>query len=106
MLVELAIGDAYGAGFEYVRDRSFISRHNDLSAYVRHPTHRHKLGAYTDDTQMSLAVAELVVERVDWTPENIASRFVEVFHRDQREGYSGGFYLPACAGAMERAMAG
>ena len=81
MLVELAVGDAYGAGFEYVSDRRFISKHNDLSAYIKHPKHKQKPGTYTDDTQMSLAIAELIVEQADWTPENIASRFLEVFHR-------------------------
>lgn len=62
MLVELAVGDACGAGFEYVWNRKFVSAHNDLSAYVRHPWHKQKPGTYTDDTQMSIAIAELVVE--------------------------------------------
>jgi len=38
MLLELAIGDAYGAGFEYV-DAEMIRRQNDLSGYVQHPRH-------------------------------------------------------------------
>ena len=33
MILELGIGDAYGAGFEYV-DRSMVRNHNDLSGYV------------------------------------------------------------------------
>ena len=92
MLVELAIGDAYGAGFEYVRDRKFISRNNDLAGYVKHPRFGIKPGSYTDDTQMTIAIAELIVEDVEWTPESIANRFVDVFHRDKREGYAGGFF--------------
>ncbi len=92
MLVELAIGDAYGAGFEYVRDRRWVSQRNDLSGYVKHPTHRIKPGHYTDDTQMSLAIAELIVDGVEWSPINIADRFVSVFHRDKRPGYAGGFF--------------
>ncbi len=92
MLLELAIGDAYGAGFEYVRDRSFINRYNDLSRYVKHPRHGGRPGRYTDDTQMSIAIAELIVEDIEWTPENIATRFVDVFHRDKRPGYAGGFF--------------
>ena len=91
MLLELAVADAYGAGFEYVRDRRFITRHNTLARYVKHPRHRAKPGTYTDDTQMSIAIAELLVEDVEWTPENIAARFVQVFHRDKRDGYSGAF---------------
>ncbi|QSJ20315.1 hypothetical protein JYQ62_17375 [Nostoc sp. UHCC 0702] len=37
MLLELAIGDAYGAGFEYATE---MSAHNDLSQYLQHPRHR------------------------------------------------------------------
>lgn len=91
MLLELAIGDAYGAGFEYA-DPAFVRQNNDLSAYVKHPRHEIKPGCYTDDTQMSLAIAELLVEGVPWTRENLADRFVEVFERDPRQGYAGGFY--------------
>ncbi len=91
MLVELAIGDAYGAGFEYAPDR-VVREKNDLSGYVRHPKHNIGPGCYTDDTQMSLAIAEAIVAGEPWTPEALAQRFVEVFRRDPREGYAGGFY--------------
>lgn len=91
MLIELAIGDAYGAGFEYV-DRQEVVRHNNLS-YRQHPKHTATLpGMYTDDTQMSLAIAELMLSGESWTPLNLATRFVEVFKRDPREGYAEGFY--------------
>jgi hypothetical protein len=36
LLVELAIGDAYGAGFEYV-PRETIGEHNTAMQYVKHP---------------------------------------------------------------------
>ena len=91
MLVELAVGDAYGAGFEYV-DANFIEAHNDLSRYVKHPRHDIVPGRYTDDTQMSIAVAEAVVSGEDWTPLMLAGRFVEVFKRDPREGYASSFF--------------
>ena len=60
MLLELAIGDAYGAGFEDV-DAEMIRQQNDLSGYVKHPRHHIQPGSYTDDTQMSLAIAEAIV---------------------------------------------
>jgi ADP-ribosyl-[dinitrogen reductase] hydrolase len=91
MLVELAIGDAYGAGFEYV-NRQLITQFNDLSRYVKHPRHSTKAGQYTDDTQMTLAIAEAIVSGEDWTPINLARRFVDVFKRDPREGYAMNFY--------------
>ncbi len=91
MLLELAIGDAYGAGFEYASE--LIPQHNNLLGYVQHPRHLGiRPGRYTDDTQMSIAIAEAIVSGDDWTPINLASRFVECFHRDQREGYASRFY--------------
>lgn len=91
MLIEIAIGDAYGAGFEYA-DASVVRAKNNLSRYVQHPRHGLKPGAYTDDTQMSLAIAEAMLEDLRWGREFIAEKFVEAFHRDPREGYARGFY--------------
>lgn len=90
MILELAIGDAYGAGFEFV-DKKIIIENNNLE-YFQHPIHDIKKGYYTDDTQMSIAIAELMVNNIEFTPLNIASKFVEVFKRDVRNGYAGGFY--------------
>jgi ADP-ribosyl-[dinitrogen reductase] hydrolase len=91
MLVELAVGDAYGAGFEYAPP-AFVAEHNTLHGYVQHPTHGGVPGRYTDDTQMTLAVAELLVDGTPWTPAALADKFVEVFHRDPRPGYAGSFH--------------
>src|SRR5690349_8936284 len=91
MLVELAIGDAYGAGFEYAITQ-LIRQFNDLGRYVQHPRHSIKPGRYTDDTQMSIAIAEAIAADDPWTPEALATRFVEAFKRDPREGYAQGFY--------------
>src|SRR5262249_54941766 len=91
MLLELAVGDAYGAGFEYTTS-DVVRRHNTLADYIQHPRHDGiQPGMYTDDTQMSLAVAEAVVSGERWTPENIAARFVTAFQRDPRDGYARGF---------------
>jgi ADP-ribosylglycohydrolase len=91
MLLELAIGDAYGAGFEYA-PLSLSRQHNLGRYYVKHPRHRINPGCYTDDTQMSLAVSEALVEGDRWTPLNLAQRFVTAFHRDPRKGYANSFY--------------
>lgn len=90
MIIEAAIGDAFGAGYEYAAFER-IGREN--TRYIQHQKHTGiRPGMYTDDTQMSLAIAELLISGDDWTPHNIAKAFLEVFHRDQREGYAGGFY--------------
>jgi len=91
MLLEGAIGDAYGAGFEFVY-RLIIRRRNKLNKYKRHPFYRTICGHYTDDTQMAMALAELIVEGLEWTSLNIANKFVEVFKRDVRQGYAFRFF--------------
>jgi ADP-ribosylglycohydrolase len=91
MLLELAVGDAYGAGFEYV-DRAMVARENTLAGYVQHPRHAIAPGCYTDDTQMSVAVAETLVSGRPWTAEVLAAAFVQAFKRDPREGYASRFY--------------
>jgi len=91
MLIELAIGDAYGAGFEYA-DADVYAAHNNLAGYVRHRRHKNVPGTYTDDTQMSLAIAEAIVDDAPWTKEELAERFVHAFKRDARKGYAKSFY--------------
>jgi ADP-ribosyl-[dinitrogen reductase] hydrolase len=91
MLLELAIGDAYGAGFEFV-DRETIELYNNLNDYRQHPHHEIQPGCYTDDTQMSLAIAEAIISQEPWTPELLATKFIVAFHRDRRVGYAGKFY--------------
>lgn len=92
MLVELAIGDSYGGAFEYAKPE-FVTANNNGTEYRQHPKHRGiKPGSYTDDTQMSLAVAELILEDAPWDKLTIARRFVDVFKRDERTGYAGHFY--------------
>lgn len=90
MLFECAIGDAYGFGFEYADENLPL---NDLSRYVKHPTYGQslQLGQYTDDTQMSIAIAEALVEGRYWERYSLAQKFVEVFKRDPRDGYARGF---------------
>lgn len=91
MLVELAIGDAYGAGFEYAPD-NLVHEQNNLSAYIQHPRHAIRPGHYTDDTQMSIAIAEAIASGEPWTRETLAHKFVTAFKRDPREGYASRFY--------------
>lgn len=91
MLLEAAVGDAFGAGYEYVKHKGIHSV--DKLVYVQHPRHRGTTpGMYTDDTQMAIAIAELLLSGDEWTAYNVADRFVTCFHRDPREGYARGFF--------------
>lgn len=93
MLLYVAMGDAYAAATEYIK----LPEHEDLRAralrferYLAHPSHGLRPGQYTDDTQMSIAVAEVLLGS-DLTREAFAAAFVRAFHRDRRPGYARGF---------------
>ena len=90
MLIEAAIGDAYGLGFEMANE----ARYEELDPfeYEPLPKYMHYYEHYSDDTQMAIGITELLVEKVEWTPLNIAAKFVEGFKRDVRSGYAGGFF--------------
>jgi ADP-ribosylglycohydrolase len=97
MLVELAIADAYGAGLEYVKD-DFLKENHTMDKYTKHPTHNLPAGKYTDDTQMSIAVAEAIIScdgkmtnDLDEMVDLFARHFVGAFKRDWRNGYARGF---------------
>lgn len=94
MLIETAIGDAYGQGFEYV-DPLITQNENDLSHYRKHPKWSIGPGCYTDDTQMSLGTAESILKIKNGVPatrELFARAFVNAFKRDEREAYAESFY--------------
>jgi ADP-ribosyl-[dinitrogen reductase] hydrolase len=88
MLVEIAIGDAYGAGFEFCA-REKIERSNTLEAYVEHELGI-PAGRYTDDTQMSIAIAEVLLSGASVTSATFADAFVRCYKRDRRMGYAKG----------------
>jgi ADP-ribosylglycohydrolase len=92
LLTFTAIGDAYGVCFEYA-PREIIRTHNNLAGYFPH--HKYQIGAgrYSDDTQMSIAVAEALLKLGEAaSAHDFATSFVAAFQRDQREGYAGRFY--------------
>lgn len=89
MLVEIAIFDSYGAGFEFAKPKRLAQLKNDLSTYYPHNLPGHlPPGSYTDDTQMSIAITEHILENYPWTKESLAERFVATYKRDTRNGYS------------------
>jgi ADP-ribosyl-[dinitrogen reductase] hydrolase len=91
MILEAAIGDAYGAGFEF-QELDYIIKNNDLTQYHKHGLYTEIYKRYTDDTQMAIAITELLLEDDNWNEVKVADKFVEVFHRDKRRGYSDRVY--------------
>lgn len=91
MLVQMAIADAYGLGFEF-RPPEWFTR-NDLSGYQPHGLHPITPGCYSDDTQMALANAEVMLRHGrEATREDFAEAYVQAFQRDPRLGYAKGFH--------------
>lgn len=99
MLLRIAQGDAYAMACEYCErhpDEPEYKELREIKRYLTHPTY-HKLaaGTYTDDTQMSIAVSEALINDASglyWdnylTHEQFAEHFFQAFKRDQRDGYS------------------
>lgn len=82
MLTGVAVGDALGAGYEGAHRGS-----RRLSAPMPYRYHS-GIGIYTDDTQMSLAVAELMASDLPFNEETLASQLIYAYRRDKRNGYS------------------
>lgn len=85
MLLEICIGDAWGACFEYAAPTP--DRPNDLRAYTPNPQHTIGGGLYTDDGQMSVGLAEAMIEG-PLTRGSVAAWWVHCYRRDPRQGYS------------------
>lgn len=87
----MAVADAYAGAFEFA-PAPFVQKYNNVKAYRQHPTHdKLKPGCYTDDTQMEIGFAELLLSGEPLTPLAWANKVVEVFKRDPRVGYAKGF---------------
>jgi ADP-ribosylglycohydrolase len=101
MLFEIAIGDAYGAGFEFC-PRAKIARCNDGLHYEAHERGI-PAGHYTDDTQMSLVIAELLLREEEPAGDAFADAFLAGYQRDPRPGYASHFVvlLESCATGAE-----
>jgi len=85
MLLGTAIGDAFGVAFEGMK-REKVHNHFQFDHYSR-KKHKWKAGKYTDDTQMSIAVAELLISEKEFNKINLADKFVEVYRRNPHSGY-------------------
>ncbi|WP_048130888.1 ADP-ribosylglycohydrolase family protein [Methanolacinia petrolearia] len=81
MMLGIAIGDALGREYENI-PRKEITIEKVPEGYAK------GTGIYTDDTQMSIAVAEAMISGKPFEAETLALKFTEAYRRDRREGYS------------------
>lgn len=90
MLLRIAQADAYAMACEFVDDHDHIAECLKFERYMRHPTHPDFVqGMYTDDTQMSIAVAETLIKHgTNAGHAEFSDAFFGCFKRDPRAGYS------------------
>ncbi|MFQ6111234.1 MAG: ADP-ribosylglycohydrolase family protein, partial [Nitrospinota bacterium] len=79
-----AVGDALGAPYEGLSGRA-LRRVKDLTSAYR-PMGGYPLGQYTDDTQLTLAIAGSLAERGAVDGEDMARRFCELWRRGEIVG--------------------
>lgn len=95
MFLSIAIGDAFGAGYEFMKGgRKAVKNSFNFKGYRLHPNeemYSYKSGMYTDDAQMSIGIGELLLSEKEFNHENLADSFVKCYKRDPIEGYARGF---------------
>lgn len=95
LLSTVGIFDACGVGYEYVPQEFIEKRKDNLLVYHPHQLGELGAGSYSDDTQQSIAIAEYMLEdHADpYDAHKLAAKFLEVFNRDKRKGYSKSFQI-------------
>ncbi|HBK34502.1 MAG: ADP-ribosylation/Crystallin J1 [Candidatus Uhrbacteria bacterium GW2011_GWE2_40_58] len=93
MLVYIAMADAYALAVEYVDPKAFPDLFHQASLfqeYLSHPVLHQEPGIYSDDTEMSVANAQVLIEyQAPFTPLMFANAYVRQFRLGgQRKGYA------------------
>lgn len=89
LLLNMAVADAYGVGFEFANN-DYIQKYNHLGCYYPHPQDDF-CSAYSDDTQMTIAIMNAMASD-ETTTLDYADHFVHQFKTDPRAGYASGFH--------------
>lgn len=88
VLESIAIGDAYGAAFEFTKTPDIA---NDLGGYGTHGLGELPRAAYTDDTIRSMANAQVLLGGDPFDPACYVSAYQRAHDADGRAGWSSRF---------------
>ena len=99
-MVGLAVGDALGLPTEFISRQRILERFGPQGLTDFAPGHGHPAGTFTDDTQMSLAVADGLLEaegeELDELLRCISSRFVAWARSPDNDRAPGNTCLAGC----------
>jgi len=87
VLLGTAVGDALGVPFETKLPNYEPLLQWDGKSFLGSEHHGLKPGQYSDDTQMSLMVAESLVKNHGFNPDDLAERYVEWIVSGRARGY-------------------
>ncbi len=96
MLLYIAIADAYAIAVEFINEKDsakLLEECLKFRLYLQHPKYKQPYGSYTDDTEMSVGCARvLLTHDYPFTPIQFANAWVQEFaYGRRRKGYSPGF---------------
>jgi poly(ADP-ribose) glycohydrolase ARH3 len=83
-LIGLAVGDALGAPYEGLTSQDIFFRFGSLEAVVANPSNDTLF--YTDDTEMTLGVAEALIEHGEVRGPDLMARFAANYHPERGYG--------------------
>lgn len=86
-LLGTAVGDALGVPFETKLSNFELLVDWDGKSFLGSAHHKLLPGQYSDDTQMSLMVAESLIENKGFNPEDLAARYVDWMVSGRARGY-------------------
>ena len=82
-----AIGDALGVPFESKPASNPLLLSWDQKSYLGSEHHKLQPGQFSDDTQFSQTIAQSLVERGGFDPDDLSKRYVELFVSSTIRGY-------------------
>lgn len=87
VLLGTAIGDALGVPFETKRSNFQPLIDWDGNTYLGSEYHKLSPGQYSDDTQMSLMVAQSLINNSGFNPDDLSTRYVDWIITGRARGY-------------------
>lgn len=98
-LIGAAIGDALGAPLEMMSKEEIFRTYGRIDKFVRATaSHQNRYlipGQYTDDTQLTLALAKSIIDRKGFSPENFAGKLIAWYEGSDKRS-AGKATLKAC----------